>query len=280
MRKICLHEDAMQPAFGVPGPRRAGTALLAAIAACLVCGAAVAQTVIGSASAGFQKWTVADLNNNGAPFWDAFTTAFQPNLGSQTSRNVGFCLTSTADCQGIGSALHAPGPLPFWGMPYDAVGDTGGGFDPAVYFKDKDKHKLAATLMLNLSSNPKEINEFGWFETDAAGSAIGTRHKLFQGGGVPPGSLTPDPVGKTASFKPTEFFGYYYADVSEGGCFTYTLSKFNDSDCADHNFVVFSAGKSGEHEGFWIAGEDPPGCGDGDCNLTLVRVRRAERMEH
>ena len=134
--------------------------------------------------------------------------------------------------------------------------------------------------MLNLSSNPKEINEFGWFETDAAGSLIGTKHKLFQGGGVPPGSLTPDPVGKTASFKPTEYFGYYYVDVSELGCSTYTLSKFNDPDCADHNFVVFRADGGSEHGAFWIAGEDPPGCGDGDCNLTLVRVRRGERMEH
>jgi hypothetical protein len=25
---------------------------------------------------------------------------------------------------------------------------------------------------------------------------------------------------------------------------------------------------------FEIAGLDPPGCGDGDCNLTLVRIDR------
>ena len=37
------------------------------------------------------------------------------------NKSIGWCLTSTGDCQGIGSALTAPGPLPFWGMPYNAA---------------------------------------------------------------------------------------------------------------------------------------------------------------
>jgi hypothetical protein len=31
--------------------------------------------------------------------------------------------------------LFAPGALPFWGMPYDSVGDAGGALDPKAYFK-------------------------------------------------------------------------------------------------------------------------------------------------
>jgi hypothetical protein len=281
MSESSLHEGAPPAPRRRFGMRASGIVPLLAVAAGLASGVAEAQTVIGSPGAGFQNWTAANLNNNGAPFWDAFTTAFQPNLSSPTSRNVGFCLTSMADCQGIGSAMHAPGPLPYWGMAYDSTADTGGAFDPSVYFKRTEKHEFTATLMLNLSSNPNEINEFGWFETDAAGSAIGTKHKLFQGGGVPPGSLTPDPVGKSVRFKPSAFFGYYFADVSEGGCFTYTLSQFNDvPDCAGHNFVVFREHHGSAHEAFWIAGEDPPGCGDGDCNLTLVRVQHGDHPEH
>jgi hypothetical protein len=87
------------------------------------------------------------------------------------------------------------------------------------------------------------------------------------------GSTIPDPVGKKAKFKPTAHFGYYFADVSEGGCHAYTLSTFNEPNCNDnHNLVVFSTHPHSRRSTFWIAGEDPPGCGDGDCNLTVMKV--------
>lgn len=248
-----------------------------AIAALAVCGVSEAQTVLGSPGAGFQKWTVGNLNNNNAPYWDAPTTAFGAYVGNQTSKNAGWCLISSGDCQGIDSALHAPGVLPYWGMPYDSANDSGGAIDPQVWFKRAGSRELKATLHLNLATNTTEINEFGWFETNASGSVVGTRHKLFQGSGVPPGSLTPDPIGKSVKFKPTEYFGYYFSDVSEGGCFTYTLYSLNDQNgCATHNLVVFSTDPSSTRATFWIAGEDPAGCQDGDCNLTLVKVRGAE----
>jgi hypothetical protein len=47
--------------------------LLTAMAVFTMCSASYGQTILGSAGAGFQSWTVADLNNNGAPFWDAQT---------------------------------------------------------------------------------------------------------------------------------------------------------------------------------------------------------------
>ena len=121
-------------------------------------------------------------------------------------------------------------------------------------------HALKATLELQFTTVPGEINEIGWFETNSTGSVVGTRHVLFRGGGVPPGSATPDPVGKKVKFKPTEHFGYYFSDVSENGCLAYTLSSFNDPlpDCTDHNFVVFSKNASAHHPTFWIAAEVHP----------------------
>jgi len=262
---------------------RRGLSLLIAAAAYMgtACATSYAQTVLGSPGAGFQNWTVGNLNNNGAPFWDAPTRSFGSFSGNQDSKNVGYCLTGTGDCVGIGSHASAPGPLPYWGMSFDSVNDSGGAFDPKVYFRrSPSDHALKATLELQFTTVPGEINEIGWFETNSTGSVVGTRHVLFRGGGVPPGSATPDPIGKKVKFEPTEHFGYYFSDVSEKGCLAYTISSFNDTaplkDCTNHNFVVFSTDPGSPRSTFWIAGEDPPGCNDGDCNLTLVKVAPAE----
>lgn len=249
--------------------RRHSLILLIAMVVWTTCAASYAKTVMGSPGAGFQNSTAADLNNNGAPFWDAPTTNSQ---GNPDSKNAGYCVTGGGDCVGINSQLFAPGRLPYWGMPFDSVNDANGALDPKVYFRRKGEHKLKATPELQLSTVPIEINEFGWFETNATGSVVGTRHILFKGGGVPPGTLTPDPVGKTVTFKPTHYFGYYFTDVSENGCLAYTLFGFDTSGCSNHNIVVFATKPSSAHSTFWIAGEDPAGCGDGDCNLTLVKV--------
>ena len=86
--------------------------VLIAMALAATCSTSLAQSIIGSSGAGFQTWKAANLNNNGAPYWDAVT---QDYLGNKTSRNIGFCLTNSGDCVGINSALFAPGAIPFWG---------------------------------------------------------------------------------------------------------------------------------------------------------------------
>jgi len=256
---------------GVCKAAQPGTSLilLIAIVAWATSATSSAQSIKGSPGAAFQTWTAANLNNNGAPYWDG---ASENSLGNQTNRNVGFCLTGSGDCVGIDTAVFAPGPIPYWGMSYDPVHDQNGAIDPRIYFERSGKH-LKATLQLQLSSFPTEINEFGWFETDSTGTVLGPRHKLFQGSGVPTGSLTPDPAGKAVTFQPTKYFGYYYSDVSEGGCQVYTISSFTtDPNCSGHNFAVFATKPGSRRNAFVIAGEDPPGCTDGDCNLTLVKV--------
>ncbi len=115
---------------------KTGLTLLSAIAACATMATAPhAQTLIGSPGAGWQTWTPAtDLNNNGMPYWDVTWGASGGYGGKPAEKNAGFCLTSTGDCQGIGSALLAPGAIPFWGMPYNSTTDSGGARDDVVYF--------------------------------------------------------------------------------------------------------------------------------------------------
>lgn len=189
---------------------------------------------------------------------------------------MGFCLTSTGDCQGIGGAR-----------------------DPKLYFKNSGTqtrsgfrwNSYRATLYLNQSSVPCGINAFGWFETNSTRTVIGNMHQLFSGTGEPCYScaLTPSPVGSTVTFAPTQYFGYYYSDVSEPtqvngvddhGCYAYTLFTLNEPNCVgsqnngDHDFAVFSTNPGSSHATYWIAGEDPTDCTnqDGDCNMTIVKV--------
>jgi hypothetical protein len=241
--------------------------LMIAMAVSATCTTSFAQSIIGSPGAGFQTWKAANLNNNGAPYWDAFT---KNQLGNKTNSNIGFCLTNSGDCVGINSALSAPGAIPFWGMTYNSGADTGGSRDMLVYFKSDNKH-LRATLQLQLATAATEINEFGWFETNSKGTTLGAIHRLFQGSGLPPG---PSPVGKEVTFKPTKYFGFYYKDVSEGGCAVFTIASFTAPACSDHVFAVFATRPGSKNGAFEIAGLDPPGCGDEDCNLTLVRIQR------
>lgn len=306
---------------------RPGTTLilLVAIAACGTC--ANAQQIIGSpGAAGWQSWSVDDIlcgeelsgNINSynqcipasgstappAPYWNAEFGASRPNDegSSPAEKNVGFCMTSRGDCQGIGSALSAPGALQFWALtkftPGNGALGTGGARDPNVYFKNSGSttkygyrwQSYKATLYLNASAVPCGINAFGWFETDVSGTVIGKMHQLFQGTGEPryACTLTPSPVGTTVTFTPTQYFGYYYSDVSEPtqvngvddhGCYAYTLFNQNEPNCQEsnqgaHDFVVFSTNPGSSHATYWIAGEDPADCTtkDGDCNLTVVKV--------
>jgi hypothetical protein len=288
--------------------------LFAVIALATACAASQAQVLIGSSAAGWQTWTVTpisynqpDLNDSGAPWWDIQWAAAGSYGNSTTAdKNPGFCITATGDCVGMASGAFAPGALPFWATPYDSVNDSGGSRDNTVYFRSTGG-ALVATLFLNATANPNEVNDFGWFETNAAGTLSGPKHKLFSGTGVTKDQI-PTPTGTAVAFTPTRYFGFYYSDVSEPacpdgtdpyltdvqcgnpslplhGCYAYSLFNLNDPKCVestggqgDHDFVVFSANaRFTSHPTFWIVGEDPADCAtnDGDCNQTIVRVSPA-----
>ncbi len=239
-----------------------------------------ANTIIGSPGAAFQSWTLDNLNNscppgdtfhrNCTPYWD-YPTNYSFPLGDQA--NVGYCLTGTGGGAGLLNPGPPPGPIPFWGMSFDSVTDTGGAIDPNFFFNRDTPNPLQATLELQLSRVPSEINEFGWFETDSTGSMIGPLHRLFVG------SPNPDPAGTTVTFTPTQFYGYYYLDFSEGNCFVATLSSFNTPGCSAapnalfHNLAAFTTDPNSAQATFWIAGLNAAiECVGADCNLTLVKV--------
>jgi hypothetical protein len=247
--------------------------LLMAVVGWAACGACYADTIIGGPSAGFQTWTAADLNNNMAPYWDYPTNyTFAPfNNG-----NVGFCLTT--GCAGQLSPGPAPGAIPFWGLSYDSATDTGGGLDPNFFFQRTSPKPLNATLEVSLATNPRETNSFGWVETDSLGNILGPLHPLF--------SISDTP-GAAATFQPTQFYAYYFHDISEAGlndssgnCLAFTVSSSNTSPCGSsglfHDMAAFATNPSSPLTSFWVAGlnavaECNPSDG-ADCNLTLVQV--------
>jgi hypothetical protein len=333
--------------------------VLVAFAVLATCGTSYAQTLIGSPAAGWQSWSVDDIlcgeelsgNTNGstknacipvscssvngpcspgtpapAPYWNAEFGASRPHdEHSPAEKNVGFCMTSTGDCQGIGGALFAPGTLQFWAKPFTPGNGrlgTGGARDNTVYFKNSGTstrsgyrwNSYKATLYLNATAVPCGVNAFGWFETNSSGGAIGTRHELFSGTGEPRYScaLVPSSVGSTVTFTPTQYFGFYYSDVSEPacndgstdpqnftpevcpinigggnghGCYAYTLFNLNEPRCTnndtnpngntngDHDFAIFSTNPGSSHATYWIAGEDPTDCSSQDGDCNLTIVR-------
>ena len=174
--------------------------LLTVIVLATACTVSQSQTLIGSPGAGWQTWSVTPISSDqpdlmtterpGGIFqWNSagnHGTADSPTAGAD--KNPGFCMTATGDCVGIASGAFAPGALPFWAMPYDSVADnpTGpapGARDNKVYFRSFGS-TLRATLYLNATANPNEVNDFGWFSTNSSGTIVGTRHKLFGGTGV------------------------------------------------------------------------------------------------
>lgn len=323
--------------------------LLIAIAVCATVATAHGQALVGSAgAAGWQSWSVDDIlcgeeisgntapdacipySGSGltpAPYWNTEFGSSRPNdEGRPSEKNAGFCLTSQGDCQGIGSALIAPGPLKFWAMTAFTPGNgyigTGGARDNKMFFKNSGTstrsgfrwNSYRATLVLQNSAVPCGINAFGWFETDAAGDKIGAMHELFSGTGEPryECNLTPAPVGANVTFTPTQYFGYYYSDVSEPacndgstdpqnftpevcpvaigggaghGCYAYTLFNLDEPRCTstdnvpngntngDHDFVVFSTNPGSSHATYWIAGEDPTDCTNQDGDCNLTLVK-------
>ena len=162
--------------------------LLIAIAVGATVGSAHGQALIGTpGAAGWQSWSVDDilcgeeLNGNNAldlcipysgssgtpaPYWNTEFGSSRPNdEGYASEKNVGFCLTSTGDCQGIGSALIAPGPLKFWASTAFVPGNgnlgTGGARDNKVYFRNSGTRTIVRLPLEQLQGNVGSTKQRG-----------------------------------------------------------------------------------------------------------------------
>jgi hypothetical protein len=181
----------------------------------LVCSTfASADQIIGSAGAGFQTWTTADLNENGTPYWDNTSTD-----GPQ--RNIGYCMAGGGNC----TISPLPGTLPYWG-------NSDGTADSSIYFGNAGVANNA-TMQIEIAGNAS-TNQFGWVGYDPlTGNLTTALNIIFTGS---------DSAGATATFTPTPFY-LFFIKTAEGNVFFTNLSK-NSGPFADsmQHFAIFGAG--------------------------------------
>ena len=210
-----------------------------------------ADTVVGSKGAAFHSWTLADLDQDGKPYWDSIST-------DGYKRNVGYYLTDAPTAP----LSLAPGALPFWGNAYNSATDTGGTADSSFYFQNTTS-SLTATLELEVAGNSK-LNEFGWYDI----TKPLVLHPIFLG---------PDTASATEDFMPSVHYGFYLKSTDRT---FFTQSSRNPvGDTTHQHFALFQESSKSGAESYWLGIEDltlhnlngREGC-FGDYNDMLVRI--------
>ena len=166
-------------------------------------------TVISSGSI-FSSWNVANLNEDGTPYWD--------NKSSDgPKRNVGYQLTGT----GNGTMPSPPGALDY----LTDLNNVGAAVTD-WYFKD---HSTFATLRFELAGK-SNVNEFGLYEVDDFGNPIlANKVTVFAGPDTPVKTVT-IPITWTA-------FGVY---LKSGSTYYYSQSSLNPAgDTTYQHFALF-----------------------------------------
>jgi hypothetical protein len=212
---------------------------------------AFADTISGTPGAGFQSWTGANLNENGAPYWDN-TSLDGSNM------NIGFFLTDAPTAP----LAVAPGALPFWGNSFNSGTGIGGAADLSFTFNRSAALSLA-NLELEVAQN-SNLNEFGWYDTTDAS----VLHPIFLG---------PDSAPASDEFSPSAQYGFYLK--GSNGTF-YTQSSLNPGgDTSHQHFSVFQQSSTNGLEVYWLGIEDLSVAdlagregSAGDYNDMLVRI--------
>jgi hypothetical protein len=216
------------------------------VAIFLISPAVFADTITGSAGAAWQSWIAGNLNQDGKPYWDNGSSD-----GNQ--RNVGYWMTNTGFFSG---GTEGPGAKPFWGMAYDSVNDLGGAFDPSFYFNRESSSSVAA-LKIEIAGLA-DTNEFGWYDT-----ATGNRTVIFTG---------PQSGGATATFTPSEAYGFYLK-TQQGNIFLTESGAWSTSDGGIQHFAVFKKTVGDPMDMYWIGMEDLLfSNSDKDFNDMIVKV--------
>jgi hypothetical protein len=219
------------------------TLVLTLAALGLAVSGAAADTITGSGGAGWQTWTIGDLNENGRPYWDG------NSADSSRPMNIGSCLTATGACTQLGAS--APGAIPYWG--------TGTGLaDPNLYFVRESTQSRAA-LRLEIAGNA-DYNSFGWYDV----TAPSVLYQIFAG------PVDPGDGAASATFLPSAQYGFYLR--ARNGDLYRTQSGLNSGDLDAQHFAVFLAGS--QPEAYWIGVEDLRLAGsDRDYQDLVVRVQ-------
>ena len=165
--------------------------------------AVLADSVNGSAGAGWQTWTAAALNQNGTPYWDGASW-------DGANKNIGNCVSGTGSCGMAG----APGIIPYWG-------NANGTADLHISFTPSGTD--VASLKIEIAGYAN-LNQFGY--KDSTGN-----HILFTG---------PQGAGAVSNF--TAVGNYVFFIISGNGDTYYTDSALNTADRNFQHFALFEAG--------------------------------------
>jgi hypothetical protein len=209
---------------------------------------AFGDAINGSPSAGWQSWSVTDLNENGTPYWDH-------RSWDGPLMNVGFCLTNTGNCHELGT--NAPGALPFWGTKFNEMTDTGGEADGSIYFTRAGSSGIDAAVELTLAGDAM-FNEFGWYNASLSHPSCNV---IFDGKGP----------GATAAFLPSASYGFCFVGENQSDVFGtwFTQTADNSEGKGDQHFAVFNGGGGT----YWIGVEDLPfSHTDKDYNDFVVKI--------
>jgi hypothetical protein len=100
------------------------TLLIVVLALCLTSSMALAATTV-TGSGGWQDFVAANINQNGAPYWDQYSLD-----GPNHNQNVGYFLTGTG---GVFGTNYLGTGAQFWGGAYTSGTDTGGAADTSSF---------------------------------------------------------------------------------------------------------------------------------------------------
>jgi hypothetical protein len=195
--------------------------------------AAVADTLVGSAGYGWQGWDVADLNEDGTPYWDR-----KSRDGS--NRNIGHCLTGTGNCTTTNypAWTDRPGNIPYWGS---ATGTA----DSSWYMQRSGTGNQTA-LKIEIAGN-RNINTFGWYDIDnKSGYASNV---IFEG---------LDGAGAAEFYAPSANYGFWFRG-SQGTYFTQG---------GGNQFAIFKQSEGA----YWLGMEDLHSNSDWDYNDMVVKI--------
>jgi hypothetical protein len=213
--------------------------------------ATFADTISGTAGAGFQNWAVTNLNENSKPYWDNTSI-------DGSNKNVGFYLVNAPTAP----LANAPGAVPFWGNTFNSATDTGGTPDLNFFFNTNSASSVAS-LLLEVAAN-SHLNEFGWYNINSPA----TLHPIFLGADSAP---TTDP------FAPSAQYGFYLKG-SNGTFFTQSSLNTGGNTNQQH-FSVFEQSSTNGAEVYWLGIEDlnttdlnGRESGAGDYNDMIVRI--------
>jgi hypothetical protein len=222
---------------------------LAVLVVVLFAASSFADSLVGSVGAGWQSWALADLNQNGVPYWDG-------NSADGSGKGIGYYIS------GNGGPFGTTGPnafLNYWGTSPASSSN----YDSNFYFHPNAGGQTV-TLKLSITGLTGE-DTFGYYLL----SAPSVLDPLFTAG---------QSLNSSTTITITGDYGFYLQNPSTqyAGPYTWkTQAGANSQNAGDQHFAVFEQNITPGSEVYWIGSEDLPFGypSDKDYNDLVVKVQ-------